>query len=529
MTDPSAQAAVRAGSAGHGGVRKWFVLAAAILSTLAATMVAPIISLNSPSVSADLGLSSSTVQLAASIPALVLAAAVLLAGTLGDVYGRKKFLVAGNVLVTVGCLVAAAAPGGTLLIIGLGICGLGASAGIALSIAALSLAFAPEERASAFGFFAAGTGLLGALAPIAALGLSQALSWRAGFLVPGILGALGAFFALVWIPDTSVPKGTKRVDIPGVLFFGLGIFGLVYGFTQLQSNGTRAAACIGAGLMAFLLFAWWENRSKDPAFRLSLLRNPAFTVGLLMGLVLTMSTSGVQMLIAVFFQMLRGYSPVLTSVAILPNALAAFVAGLVAGKIAKRYGVRRLAIIGMGIFAIGFIFLAGVTPGVSYVLIAVGMACLGFGFSAAISAQSTLIMANTPPRDSGIGAAAKQAFQSLGTSLGTSLMIALFTMFASGFYRSGLADAGISGADAAKVDKAMQAAIAANANTGSAALPDDVRDALVAGYKHVFTAGLNRLAILSLVLTVATIILVAFVTKPKHETPTTPAGETASK
>ena len=222
-----------------------------------------ILSANISEIRAGLHMSPSTASFVASLATLTLAAAVLGAGALGDVYGMRRMFTVGLFGTIVFGVLAAAAPNVAVLIVARAGAGIAFAFVLGLSLALINAVFPPERRAAAIAFY---LGMGYALTtPMPALGsvLAEHIGWRTGFLVAPV--AALTTLAIVWrfVPDTL--RAPRRLDGPGLVLVAVALLALVYGISQLQ-GGPHAGALvpIATGVVAAVAFVVWENRTPGP-------------------------------------------------------------------------------------------------------------------------------------------------------------------------------------------------------------------------------------------------------------------------
>jgi EmrB/QacA subfamily drug resistance transporter len=418
--------------------RRWWIMLIIGIAQLMVVLDATVVNIAMPSAQEALGFSDGNRQWIITAYALTFGSLLLLGGRLSDLFGRKRTLVVGLVGFAVASAVGGAAQSFSVLVAARAFQG---AFGALLAPAALSLLSttftASSERAKAFGLYGAIAGAGGAFGLLLGGVLTESLSWRwtmyvnLAFAVPAALGAL----ALVREEARSV---RPRLDIPGTLTASAGLFALVYGFSQAESDGWGAPstlAFLAAGLILLATFIAIQRRASNPLLPLRVVlernRGGAFlAVGAVGAGIL-----GTFLFLTFYMQETLGYSPIESGLAFIPMAggLVA-TAAITTSRVLPRTGPRPLVAPGMLISAVGLILLAQLGTDASYLTdLLPGELIAGAGLGLVLAPAMNIATLGVRAEDAGVASAMVNTMQQIGGSIGTALLSTLAASAASGY------------------------------------------------------------------------------------------------
>ncbi|HEV7882667.1 MAG TPA: MFS transporter, partial [Solirubrobacteraceae bacterium] len=290
---------------------RW-VLAVAVMGSGLAFLDGTVVNVALPAIGRDLGASTSALQWIVNGYLLTLASLILLGGSLGDRYGRRRVFVLGVALFTVASLLCAIAPSAGLLIAARLLQGIGGALLTPGSLAMLEASFRRSDRARAIGAWSGLSGVTTALGPLLGGYLVEAVSWRAVFLINLPIGLFVVAMAIRHVPETLDPAASRQLDIRGAVLAALGLAGTTYALIEGPDKGMAAiivlTAAGGAGaLVAFLLA---ERRSPNPMIPLGIFASRQFSAANVVTFAVYASLSGVFFLLVAFLQISIGYSPI---------------------------------------------------------------------------------------------------------------------------------------------------------------------------------------------------------------------------
>ncbi|HEY1567034.1 MAG TPA: MFS transporter, partial [Solirubrobacteraceae bacterium] len=388
----------------------------AVLGSGIAFLDATVVNVALPAIGRDLHATTSTLQWILNGYTLTLAALILLGGSLGDRYGRRRVFVAGTGVFTIASLLCAVAPNAELLVAARLVQGVGGALLTPGSLAMVESGFRPADRARAIGAWSGLGGVAGALGPLVGGVLVGAASWRAVFLINLPLGIFIVVMASRHLPETRDPAATGRLDLRGAALAAVGLAGTTYALIQAPADGASLPVLVmaiggGLALVAFLLA---ERRSANPMMPLSLFASRQFSAANAVTFVVFGALSGVFFLLVAFLQISLGYSPLAAGAASLPITALMLVGSAPAGALAQRIGPRIPLTVGPLITALGLVLMTRIDPGDSYLASVLPAVLLfGLGLTLVVAPVTATVMAAADERHSGIASGINTAVSRL--------------------------------------------------------------------------------------------------------------------
>jgi MFS family permease len=351
---------------------------------------------------------------------------MLTGGTLGDLLGRKRVLLAGVSLFCAGSIVAALAPDSRTLIIGRVVMGVGAAASEPGTLSLLRHIYPDARaRARALGVWTAVSGISLALGPVLGGVLVGIGGWRAIFWFNLGFGALAFLAALLTVPE-SADRAGRRLDVPGlvtgVVAMGAATFAVIEG--ENAGYGTWWILLLfGVAALAVAGFVLIEQRVADPVLRLSFFRLPAFSAATAVGFATSFGLFAVFFFTALYLQVVAHFTGWKIAGEFLAMAVAMVAAGRVAGDWTATHGPRAPMALGCGLSG-GAMFAvdALLKPSVSFAALAASLAVVGFGIGLALVALTSAVLAIVPPERSGMAASTVNTSRELGGVLAVAIL-----------------------------------------------------------------------------------------------------------
>ena len=381
------------------------------------------------SIREDLGASLEELEWTVNAYTLSFAVFLLTGAALGDRLGRRPVFVAGLGVFTLASAAAALAPSTDALIAARALQGLGAAIITPLSLTLLSDAFSADKRGLALGIWSGVSGLGVALGPVVGGAVVEGFSWQWIFWLNVPVGLALAPAALALLRDSRGPA--NRLDVPGVALASSGLLGLVFGIVRAQSLGWTSATVlvsIGAGVALLLGFVAWELRTKTPMLPMRFFGNRAFSATSGVSLAMFFGAFGSIFLLAQFFQVAQGYSPLEAGIRTLPwTAMPIFVAPI-AGVLSDRIGGRPLMAAGLALQAAALTWLALVIePDVAYGLLVPGFMMAGAGMALVFAPAANAILGAVRPAEAGQASGAMNTIREIGGVLGVAVLATVFS------------------------------------------------------------------------------------------------------
>lgn len=360
-----------------------------------------------PTMQSDLQVAPIDAQWVLTAYGLAFGGALLLGGRLGDLYGRRRLLVAGMTLFAVGSLLAGVSPGLGVLVCARAIQGVGAAAAIPATLALIGSMFdAGAARARALSLLAAmasagiSTGmLLGGI-------VTELLGWRWVFLLVVPFPVAAAALAPRVLPETRAEQTPRRLDAGGALLVTAGFVALLLGLTHVEHSGLASTATVLpllAGLMLLVAFVGWERRAPVPLVRLRVLRVPALRAATLGVGVNAVAFTSIVYVGTLYLQAALGYDPLSAGLALLPITAVAFAVPVIAGRHIARLSPRRVLAVCFVATASALLWLARAPVPADYATdIMVPLVVLGASLSIAFVVLNQEAIADVAADDKGV-------------------------------------------------------------------------------------------------------------------------------
>ncbi|MGK5680478.1 DHA2 family efflux MFS transporter permease subunit [Actinoplanes sp. URMC 104] len=347
---------------------RWVLLATVLGSSLA-FIDSTVVTIALPEIGRDLGSDAAGLQWTVNGYALSLAALVLLGGSLGDRYGRKRIFVLGVSWFATASLLCGLAPTVELLVAARILQGVGGALLTPGALAILEASFAPEDRGRAIGAWSGLGGIGGALGPFLGGWLVEIGSWRYIFLINVPLAVAVVLVAARHVPESRNPAAARSLDVTGVLLGAVGLAGLTYGFTAWPEHGPGdpvVLASLAVGAAAMVAFVLAERRSPHPMLPVRIFRNAAFSGANLVTFLVYAANGGVFFLFVVNLQVVSGFSPLAAGTALLPTTAMMLLLSSRAGGLSQRIGPRIPMTVGPLICAVALAMMSRIGAGASY-------------------------------------------------------------------------------------------------------------------------------------------------------------------
>lgn len=387
------------------------------LGYTAAIVDPTILSAEMSTVRIGLGMSTSAATFTASLTTLTMAAAVLGAGALGDVYGMRRMYVAGLLGTIAFGVLGAAAPTAAVLMVARAGLGVALAFLLGLSLAIVNAVSAPERRTTVIAWYF-GVGFAVA-APLPAIGglLATQISWRACLLVTPALAAATLALTLRYVPH--VPRTQRALDLPGLALAAVALLALVFGIARLETAGdVVAVTALCTAVLAAGGFVAWELRTAQPALDLSVFRSGRFNAAVTAGVVFNFLTGGLVLLFAFYLVTVRGESPEVLGLLLIPATVLAAVAATTAGPAAVRFGDRPILVGGLAVMLVAALLLRLFDENTSLAVVFTSVALMAVGGAIVATPQASIMMASAPAHLGGAVSGVKSAVNQTGYSLG---------------------------------------------------------------------------------------------------------------
>ncbi len=418
-------------------VRKNWVLFVVSLTTFMVFVDATVVNTALPSIARDFAASNSTLQWVVNSYSLLVAGLLLVGGTTGDRFGRRKLLAFGAVVFVGAAVGAALSPNTTVLVAMRGLQGVGAAFMLPSTLSIITDVFKRHERAKAIAVWTAVGGMAAGLGPVLGGLLVDHIGWESVFWLHVPVVAI-IIIGLSLVPESRDSRQTP-MDFPGAALGTGGLLAVVYGIIQGPESGWTSAEilsffAIGGVLLA--AFGMVEDRSLHPMLPVRYLKQRDFIGPAVVISVLLIAMSGVFFFTTQFLQLVQGRSALMAGVAITPIAVTMMLGAGIAAKGGKSLGPRALSILGSLIIMGGMAVLALIEVEASYAVPIIGMALFGFGMGIVMPTVTDTIMAAVPVDEAGIGSSMNDTSRELGFALGVAILGSIVTSI----YRSNVTE-----------------------------------------------------------------------------------------
>lgn len=417
---------------------RW-VLLATILASSMAFIDGSALNVALPALQADLGLNGSQLLWVTNAYLLVLSALILLGGSLGDHYGRKRVFTFGICVFTLASMACGFAQNANFLILARAVQGIGGALLVPGSLAIISAYFSADRRGTAIGTWSTFSTLTTIGGPILGGWLAGHGLWRAVFFINVPLALIALFTLITRVPESRDEHASKQLDYLGAALATLGLAGLTFGFLQAASLGMsngQVIAGLVVGVVALIAFVWVEARSDHPMMPLKLFRSRTFSGTNLLTLFLYAALGVVPFFLVLNLIQVQGYRSEIAGFIFLPFTILLALMSRWSGGLIDRVGARLPLIIGPLIDALGFLLLAlpGLTGGESqyWTTYFPGLIALGIGMGITVAPLTTAVMGSAPQESSGtasgINNAVARTASVLALAIVGSLAIGIFTV-----------------------------------------------------------------------------------------------------
>jgi EmrB/QacA subfamily drug resistance transporter len=489
-------------------------LVAVCLGTFMLLLDITIVNVALPDIQTSLKASFSDLQWVVDAYALTLAALLLTAGSLADMYGRKLLYSIGLVVFTVASMLCGFAPDHLFLEISRAVQGIGGAIMFSVSLALLADAFRGKDRGIAFGVWGAITGVAVAIGPLLGGALTSGLSWRWIFFVNLPIGIGAIALTAMRVHESKTPHA-RRPDWVGVVTFTLALASLVYALIESSERGfsaDRVIACFVAAGVLLVAFVVAERVGEHPMFDLRLFELPTFSGGLVAAFGISASIFSMLLYLVLYIQDTLQYSPFQTGLRLLILSGGILLTSTLAGRLTEHVPVRWLIGPGLLIVGVGLLLMRGLTASSSWTHLILGFIVSGVGVGLINPPLASTAVGVVQPQRAGMASGINSTFRQVGIATGIALLGTLFSNRTHDQIVSRLAGVPHAGSHTAAVAAGLQSGQVSHVIAG---LPPALRGPVGIAARGAFTDGLDLILLVSAVIALVSGVIAVLSIRPK--------------
>jgi EmrB/QacA subfamily drug resistance transporter len=509
---PASAAASERSRRGH----PWLTLVSVALGVIMVGLDGSVVSIANPVIAEDLGASLSQLQWITNAYLLTLGVTLILAGKLGDRFGRRLMFLIG----VVGFGVASAGIGligSTTGVIALRVVQ-GAFGALLMpnSLAILRATFPADKLNLAIGIWGGSSAISVALGPIVGGLLVEHVSWESVFFLNLPIALIALVIGAVVLAE-SRSGAEQHPDLPGIALLAGGLFALVYGLIKAQEWGWGAGSTVAfilGGIALLVVFCLVEARTRFALLPMRLFRNRSLTIGATTILIGFLAMFGVLFFLTLYLQNVHGYSPVQAGVRLLPLSVMMMFSSPLGGVMTERLGPRPPLVIGLGLTAAALFLMTGLGADSGFGALAVPMAMVGIGLGFVITASAEAIVGNAPVDDAGIASGLQSTAIQVGGVMGTAILGSILSSTVGSVLFEKLTDAGVPSALASQLQGAKE--LVGQGQAPTQGVPAKFTEAVVTGSHEAFLAGFHTSMLVGGILALLAAIAACFVRRTEN-------------
>jgi EmrB/QacA subfamily drug resistance transporter len=478
---------------------KWWTLVAVCLGTFMLLLDITIVNVALPDIQLALHSSFPGLQWVVDAYALTLAAFLLTAGSLADMYGRRLLYMIGLVVFTCASVLCGFATSTLMLQLSRGLQGVGGAIMFAVSLALLADAFRGKDRGTAFGVWGLVTGLAVAIGPLLGGVLTSGLSWRWIFFVNVPIGIAAVVISVTKVAESRAPHAS-RPDWPGFVLFTVALSSLIYGLIESNQRSFTDGLVLGCFVAAAVLlvaFVFVERRSAHPMFDLKLFMLPTFSGGSVAAFGISASIFSMLLYMVLYLQDILGYSPLATGVRLMVISGGILATSTVAGRLSSRMPVRLLIGPGLLLIGVGLLLMRGLDAGSAWTHLIPGMIVGGVGIGLTNPPLASTAVGVVQPQQSGMASGISATFRQVGIATGIALLGTLFSKAVNDQVRARVAAVPGLSHQGPRIAAAVQSGEIGHV---IGQLPQQARQAVGVITRTAFTTGLNRILLVAAII-----------------------------
>jgi EmrB/QacA subfamily drug resistance transporter len=415
----------------------WVGLIAIMLGSLMVGLDGTIVSVANPQIAGALHTSLGQLQWITNAYLLACAASLVLAGKLGDKFGRKATFIFGVTGFALSSLAIGLSGSAVHIITFRVIQGIFGALIMTNSLSLIRVAFPQEKLAKAIGIFSSVNGLSVVIAPVVGGIVVENLGWRWAFFINTPIGAISIIIGILMLTEHKIKSG-HRFDIGGVALLAGTLIALTYAIISAPSAGLSNPLVLGLLILSIILligFILVEKRANDPIMPLGLFKNRSITIGTIISVIMMFSLFGSLFFVMLCFQQIQGISPLVAGLRILPLGIGLLVSSVASAPIIEKYGPRFPMAGGMLLMGAGLLIATFSRIDSGYTLWAFALAILGIGLGVVIPSATAAIVSTADIEHAGAASGVQQTANQIGSLLGVAILGAVMSSAAASAFR----------------------------------------------------------------------------------------------
>src|SRR5438105_625366 len=489
---------------------KWWTLLAVSVAIFMLLLDITVVNVALPDIQRSLHSSFDDLQWVVNAYALTLAAFLLTAGSLADLFGRRRVFVLGLAIFTASSAACGLAGSPLALNVARGVQGLGGAMMFATSLALIAHAFHGRERGTAFGIFGGTIGAAVAVGPVVGGLITAGAGWEWIFFINVPIGVAAVALTLRQVSESSDPAA-KGVDWGGLVTFSGSLFLLVYALTQGNNKGwgsTEILACLSTAAVLLAAFILVERAQSRPMLDLTLFRRPAFAGASIVAFAVSSSMFAMFLYLTLYIQDVLGYAPLQAGLRFLPITLVSFVVAPVSGRLSVRVPVRLLLGTGLVLVSAGLLAMTAITPTSGWETLLPGFLIAGEGVGMINPPLASTAIGVVHHSRSGMASGINNTFRQVGIATGIAGLGAVFQHQLMHKTSSALAGSARGHAVLGAADGRLgRALVSGEVGRLAHSLPPGARHALAHAYRVGFTGALSSILIIASAIAISGAVL----------------------
>ncbi len=458
--------------------RRW-ILAATVLASSMTFIDATVVNVALPALQADLHATITDVQWVIEAYALFLGALILVGGSMGDQFGRKRVFLFGVIFFAAASMLCGIATSPGTLVIGRALQGIGAAFLVPGSLAIISATFEEAERGRAIGTWSGFSAITTAIGPVSGGWLVEHVSWRAVFFLNVPLAVIVLVLSLRFMNESRDTSRTTQIDWSGAVLAVLGLGGIVFGLLEWAPLGAThplVLSALATGALSLMLLLIVERRVENPMLPLALFESRPFALANALTLLLYAALSVILFLVPLNLIQIQHYTATAAGAALLPLPLIMFALSRWSGGLVARTGPRLPLTVGPAIAALGLALYA--RPGIGGTYWATffpAVVVLAFGMAITVAPLTTTVMSAVDPRHAGAASGVNNAVARVAALLAIAVISVVLAGTFEARVRPALNRLALSSAARQHVDRELAKMAGADLAQGTSLLPEEQR------------------------------------------------------